>query len=82
MIRLPRTQYHLFERRMVRAYPRPFAHKWLKLRSRVNGILRKIKARTRETGGEAVGTTLETVAAQEAKGFFDHAGDRKLGQSL
>jgi len=50
--------------------------------SKVKNILRKIEARTREAVVEAMGTALDAVTAQDARGFFEHAGYRQIGQSL
>ncbi|MDN5696369.1 MAG: IS630 family transposase [Rubrobacter sp.] len=50
--------------------------------SKVKNILRKIEARTREAVVEAMGTALDAVTTQDASGFFEHAGYRKLGQLL
>lgn len=50
--------------------------------SKVKNILRKIGARTRETMVEAMGKALKEVTARDARGFFEHAGYQKLGQSL
>lgn len=48
--------------------------------AKVKGILRRIAARTRQAVVEAMGTALDAVTAQDARGFFEHAGYRSLGQ--
>jgi transposase len=50
--------------------------------SKVKNILRKIEARTRQTVVQAMGTALDAVTAQDARGFFRHAGYRTPGQRL
>ena len=50
--------------------------------SKVKTILRKIEARTRQAIVEAMGIALDSVTAQDARGFFKHAGYRSLGQTL
>lgn len=50
--------------------------------AKIKGILRKIEARTRETIVQAMGTALDVVTAQDARGFFEHAGYWSLGQRL
>jgi len=48
--------------------------------SKVKGLLRKAQARSREALVEAMGEALDTVTAQDARGFFEHCGYRALGQ--
>ena len=50
--------------------------------SKIEGLLRKVGARTRETLVEAVGRALSAVSSRDAQGFFEHAGYRSLGQLL
>lgn len=50
--------------------------------SKVKNTLRKIGARTRQAVVEAMGTALDAVTTQDARGFFEHTGYRALGQSL
>jgi transposase len=50
--------------------------------SKIKGILRKIESRTRQAVVEAMGAALGAVTAQDAWGFFEHAGYCKLGQRL
>lgn len=50
--------------------------------AKVKSILRKIEARTRQAVLEAMGTALDAITAQDARGFFEHAGYRELDQSL
>jgi transposase len=42
--------------------------------SKIKGILRKAKARTREALVEALGPALSSVTEEEARGFFEHCG--------
>jgi transposase len=42
--------------------------------SKVKALLRKAKARRRETLVEAIGRALDSVGAEEARGFFGHCG--------
>jgi len=48
--------------------------------SKVKNTLRKIEARTRQAIVEAMGTALDAVTVSDARGFFEHAGYRNLGQ--
>jgi transposase len=50
--------------------------------SKLKNTLRKIEARTRQVVVEAMGTALDAITAQDSRGSFEHAGYRKLGQSL
>ena len=50
--------------------------------SKVKRFLRVTGARTREALVEAIGKALDTVTAQDAKGFFAHCGYRMVGQYL
>lgn len=42
--------------------------------AKVKGLLRKAQARTRDALVEAMGRALSAVSAQDARGFFEHAG--------
>lgn len=49
--------------------------------AKVKGILRKIEAGTRQAVVEAMGIALDdAVTTQDARGFFEHAGFRSLGE--
>jgi transposase len=44
--------------------------------SKVKGLLRGAGSRTRGALIEAIGRALDTVASQDARGFFEHCGYR------
>ena len=44
--------------------------------SKVKGILRKARARTRETFVETMGSALATVSRSDGRGYFEHRGYR------
>ncbi|MGI9050960.1 MAG: IS630 family transposase [Rubrobacteraceae bacterium] len=50
--------------------------------SKIKGILRKIRARSREALVEALGVALNAVTDQDALGFFEHCGYRRSVRSL
>jgi transposase len=50
--------------------------------SKIKGLLRKAQARTREALVETMGWALSAVSSQDARGFFEHAGYRPVGQLL
>ena len=50
--------------------------------AKIKDLLRKAAARSREALIEAIGAALSAVSAQDARGFFDHAGYRHTGQPL
>jgi transposase len=50
--------------------------------SKIKGLLRKAQARTREALVETMGRALSAVSSQDARGFFEHAGCRPVGQLL
>jgi len=50
--------------------------------SKIKGILRKIRARSREALIEALGVALNAVTDQDALGFFEHCGYRRSVRSL
>jgi transposase len=50
--------------------------------AKIKNLLRKAAARTREALVEAIGVALSAVSAQDARGFFEHAGYRPTGHLL
>lgn len=50
--------------------------------SKVKGLLRKAKARTRDALVEAMGRALSAISALDAQGFFEHCGYRPQVQLL
>jgi transposase len=50
--------------------------------AKVKGLLRKAAARTHKGLLEAMGWTLETVTARDARGFFEHRGCYAAAQLL
>ncbi len=50
--------------------------------SKIKNLLRKAAARSKETLVEAIGAALSVVTAADARGFFEHAGYRPVGQLL
>ena len=50
--------------------------------SKIKRFLRKVGARSRETLVEALGAALSAVSPEEARGYFEHAGYRPIGQLL
>jgi transposase len=50
--------------------------------SKVKGLLRRARARTREALIEAMGLALSAVLARDARGFFGHCGYNSMGQLL
>jgi transposase len=51
--------------------------------AKIKDLLRKAAARTKEALVEAIGVALSAViSAQDARGFFEHAGYRTTGQPL
>ncbi len=50
--------------------------------SKVKSLLRKAAARSKETLIDALGAALSSVSSADARGFFEHAGYRPLGQLL
>jgi transposase len=50
--------------------------------SKVKNLLRKASARTKETLVEAMGRALSAVTAEDAQGFFEHAGYRRTAVQL
>ncbi len=50
--------------------------------AKIKNLLRKAAARTKEALVEAIGVALSAVTAQDARGFFEHAGYRFAGHLL
>jgi transposase len=50
--------------------------------SKIKNLLRKATARSKEALVEAIGQALSAVTAEDALGFFEHAGYRSAGQLL
>ncbi len=50
--------------------------------AKIKNLLRKAAARTKEALVEAIAAALRTISAQDARGFFEHAGYRPIGQLL
>jgi transposase len=50
--------------------------------AKIKGLLRQAVARTKVTLVEAIGAALSAVSAQDARGFFEHAGYSTMGHLL
>jgi transposase len=50
--------------------------------AKIKNLLRKATARSKEALVEAIGAALSAVTAADARGFFEHAGDRPTGHLL
>ena len=50
--------------------------------SKIKNLLRKAAARTKEALVEAISVALSAVSPEDARGFFEHAGYRRVGQLL
>jgi transposase len=50
--------------------------------SKIKNLLRKAAARSKEGLVDAIGAALSAVTAADARGFFEHAGYRPVGQLL
>jgi transposase len=50
--------------------------------AKIKGILRRVGARTKGALVEALGKALSAVSAQDAQGYFEHAGYRPRAQLL
>ena len=50
--------------------------------SKIENLPRKAAARTKEGLVEALGVALSAVSPRDARGFFEHAGYRRVGQPL
>ncbi len=50
--------------------------------AKIKNLLRKAAARSTEALVEAIGAALSAISARDARGYFEHAGYRTLGQLL
>jgi transposase len=50
--------------------------------AKIKNLLRKAAARTKEALLEAIGVALSAISAEDARGFFEHAGYHPIGQLL
>ena len=50
--------------------------------AKIKNLLRRAAARSKEALIEAIGAALSAVSAQDARGYFEHAGYRHTGQPL
>ena len=50
--------------------------------SKIKNLLGKAAARSKEALVEAIGAALYAITAEDARGFFEHAGYRPVGQLL
>ena len=50
--------------------------------AKIEGLVRKAEARTREALVEAIASALSAVTTEDARGFFEHCGYRMPVQSL
>jgi transposase len=50
--------------------------------SKIKNLLRKAAARSKEALVEAMGQALSAISAEDALGYFEHAGYRSTGQLL
>ena len=50
--------------------------------SKIKGLLRRAQARTKEALIEAMGVAISAVTGEDARGFFEHCGYRRVGQLL
>ena len=50
--------------------------------SKIKAMLRRVGARTKDALVDALGQALSTVSAQDARGYFEHAGYRLQVQFL
>jgi transposase len=50
--------------------------------AKVKNLLRNAFARTKEALVEAIGAALSAISAQDARGFFEHAGYHRAAQFL
>ena len=50
--------------------------------AKIKNLLRKAAARSKEALVEAIGAALSAVTAEDAWGYFEHAGYRPTGQPL
>jgi transposase len=50
--------------------------------AKIKNLLRDAAARSKEALVEAIGVALSAVTAEDARGFFEHAGYRPVGHLL
>jgi len=50
--------------------------------SKIKGMVRQAGARTREALVDVLGQALSAISAQDARGYFEHAGYRPKAQLL
>ncbi len=50
--------------------------------AKIKNLLRNASARTKEALVEAIGVALSAISAQDARGFFEHAGYHPTGHLL
>ncbi len=50
--------------------------------AKIKNLLRKAAARTKEALVEVIAAALSAITAEDARGFFEHAGYRPIGQLL
>ncbi len=50
--------------------------------AKIKNLLRKAAARSKEALVEVIGAALSAVTAEDAWGYFEHAGYRPTGQPL
>jgi transposase len=50
--------------------------------AKIESLLRKAEARTREALVEAMGQAISAVSARDAQGFFEHCGYRAVVRSF
>ena len=50
--------------------------------AKIKTLLRKVTARSKEALVEAIAAALSAISPEDARGFFEHAGYRQLGQPL
>ncbi len=48
--------------------------------AKIKNLLRKAAARSKEALVEAIGAALSTIDPKDARGLFEHAGYRRVGQ--
>jgi hypothetical protein len=57
-------------------------HKGREVFAKIKNLIRKAAARTKGALVEAIAAALSAITAQDARGFFEHAGYRPTGQLL
>ncbi len=50
--------------------------------AKIKHLLRKVAARSKEALVEAIGAALSAITAGDARGYFEHAGYRRVDQLL